>query len=66
MAKTKPTAIMCAEAVPWPCHRSLVGDALVVRGHKVLDIISEAEPKEYTLTSFAKVSGTRITYPAER
>jgi len=58
-------AIMCAEAVPWRCHRSLVGDALLVRKVIVLDIISGACPKEHTLTSFARVDGLRITYPAE-
>lgn len=58
-------AIMCAEAVPWRRHRSLVGDALVVRGFKVVDIISSSSVKELTLTSFAVVDGDRITYPAE-
>lgn len=58
------TAIMCAEAVPWRCHRSLVGDALLVRGVKVLDIIGTGAPKMQTLTSFAVVSGTDIRYPA--
>jgi uncharacterized protein (DUF488 family) len=56
-------AIMCAEAVPWRCHRSLVGDALLVRHITVLDIISEASPKQHLLTSFARVKGTEITYP---
>lgn len=64
-AKAKTTAIMCAEAVPWRCHRSLVGDALVIRNVKVIDIISEGGAKEHTLTSFAKVNGTKLTYPAE-
>lgn len=58
------TAILCAEAVPWRCHRSLVGDALLVRGAKVLDIIGSGPPREETLTSFAVVSGTDIRYPA--
>ncbi len=57
------TAIMCAEAVPWRCHRSLVGDALLVRGVHVLDIIGPGDPRPHTLTSFAVVDGTRITYP---
>lgn len=57
------TAIMCAEAVPWRCHRSLVGDALVVRGIAVHDIISKTSAPEHTLTSFAKVDGVIITYP---
>jgi uncharacterized protein (DUF488 family) len=63
-ARLRATAIMCAEAVPWRCHRSLIGDALVVRGWKVLDIISAAGPKEHRLTEFAKVEGVEITYPA--
>jgi uncharacterized protein (DUF488 family) len=57
------SAIMCAEAVPWRCHRSLVGDALLVRNISVLDIISATNIKEHTLTSFASVNGTNITYP---
>jgi uncharacterized protein (DUF488 family) len=64
-SKNASTAIMCAEAVPWRCHRSLVGDALVVRGIEVRDIMSEKNSPEHTLTSFAKVNGTNITYPAE-
>ena len=63
LAADRPTALMCAEAVPWRCHRSLVADALVVRGIRVLEIVSVASPKEHTLTPFARVRGTRITYP---
>lgn len=57
-------AMMCSEAVPWRCHRSLVGDALVVRGVEVLDIMSETKATPHKLTSFARVEGTRVTYPA--
>jgi uncharacterized protein (DUF488 family) len=64
LAKEKTTVIMCAEAVPWRCHRSLVGDALLVRGIKVIDIISPSSIKQHELTSFASVNGTNITYPA--
>jgi len=56
-------AIMCAEAVPWRCHRSLVGDALLVRGVRVVDIFDAGKAREHTLTSFAKVEGDRILYP---
>jgi uncharacterized protein (DUF488 family) len=63
VAKQSPTAIMCAEAVPWRCHRSLVGDALVARDIEVLDIMSETSTKPHTLTSFAVVDGTKVTYP---
>ena len=63
-AANNDTAIMCAEAVPWRCHRSLVGDALVVRGAEVLHIISGSTAMEHTLTSFAHLEGTAITYPS--
>jgi uncharacterized protein (DUF488 family) len=66
LAAARPTALMCAEAVPWRCHRSLVSDALVVRGIRVLEIVSAAAPKEHALTPFARVRGTRITYPADQ
>ncbi len=59
------TAIMCAEAVPWRCHRSMIGDALVVRGDEVLDIFSPTSAKPHTLTSFAAVDGIGITYPPQ-
>lgn len=63
LAGKAPSAIMCAEAVPWRCHRLLVGDALVIRQVKVLDILSPTNIKEHLLTSFAFVDGTNITYP---
>jgi len=59
------TAIMCAEAVPWRCHRSLVADALVVRGIEVLDIMSPTSTRPHTLRDWAHVDGTTITYPAD-
>ena len=65
LADKQPTAIMCAEAVPWRCHRSLVGDALLVRGVDVEDIMSETSTVPHKLTSFAKVDGTTITYPGD-
>lgn len=57
------TAVMCAEAVPWRCHRSLIGDALLVRGVAVVDILGAAQSRPHVLTPFAKVEGMRITYP---
>ena len=57
------TAIMCAEAVPWRCHRSLVADALVVRGVEVKHITGAGEPARHSLTPFARVQDARITYP---
>lgn len=63
LAKTGRTTVMCAEAVPWRCHRSLIGDAMLVRGFEVLDIMSEKAPRAHKLTSFAHVDGTAISYP---
>ncbi|WP_194828195.1 DUF488 domain-containing protein [Nocardia sp. XZ_19_231] len=60
------TAVMCAEAVPWRCHRSLVGDALLVRGAQVRDIMSATRAPDHQLTNFAHVDGTTITYPPPR
>jgi uncharacterized protein (DUF488 family) len=57
--------IMCAEAVPWRCHRSLIADALVARGFQVEHIMSATKSNPHTLTSFAKLQGTSITYPAD-
>lgn len=57
------TAIMCAEAVPWRCHRSLVADALIVRGIPVVEILSASNSRAHTLTPFARVEGETITYP---
>ncbi|MFO7324632.1 MAG: DUF488 domain-containing protein [Pseudomonadota bacterium] len=60
------TAIMCAEAVPWRCHRSLVADALGVRGIPVVEIMSATSHRPHKLTPFARVDGTSITYPPEQ
>lgn len=57
--------IMCSEAVPWRCHRSLVGDALLVRGIVVEDIFSLTSVKPHKLTPWAKVDSTTITYPGK-
>ena len=57
-------AIMCAEAVPWRCHRSLIADALVARGIPVEDVIGGSGPKPHQITPFAKINKGRITYPA--
>ena len=56
-------AIMCAEAVPWRCHRSLLADALLVRNIKVKHILTETSCTNHELTPFAHVEGTRVTYP---
>lgn len=57
------TVIMCAESVPWRCHRSLVADALLARSIDVRHILSAAPAKPHSFTSFARVDGTSITYP---
>ena len=64
-ATRKRTAIMCAEAVPWRCHRSLIADALVVRGIPVEHIMTIKRTNPHVVTPFAKVHGTHITYPTE-
>ena len=66
LAKQKKSALMCAEAVPWRCHRSLIADALVVRGIRVADIMGGTHPRIHELTSFGRVSGNRITYPPSK
>ena len=63
LARQKRSAIMCAEAVPWRCHRSLIADALIVRGIRVEDIISMKRTQVHSLTAFARVRGHCITYP---
>jgi uncharacterized protein (DUF488 family) len=63
-AKLKRTAIMCAEAVPWRCHRSLIADALIVRGIAVEHIMSPSKLQPHQVHSWAHVEGTEITYPS--
>ncbi len=63
-SRTQRTAIMCAEAVPWRCHRSMIADALTTRGWTVEHIMSPAKADVHALTSFAVVEQGRITYPA--
>lgn len=60
------SAIMCAEAVPWRCHRSLVGDALLIHGITVTDIFSATSAKPHELTPWAVVHGKDITYPGKK
>lgn len=65
-AREARAAIMCAEAVPWKCHRGLLSDALLARGVRVVHILGPGQTQPHTLTPFAKVRGGRITYPAPR
>jgi uncharacterized protein (DUF488 family) len=64
LARERRTAIMCAEAVPWRCHRSLVADALGARGIPAIEILGATSYRDHTLTPFARVAGTTVTYPA--
>jgi uncharacterized protein (DUF488 family) len=64
LAKKERVALMCAEAVPWRCHRSLIADALVARGIPTEHIMSETRRDVHALRSFAKKIGIRVTYPA--
>jgi hypothetical protein len=63
LAKDSQVVLMCAEAVPWRCHRSLVADALEVRGIAVSEITSGVRTRPHSLTPWAKVNGVQITYP---
>lgn len=63
IARREPVAMMCAEAVPWRCHRSLIADALTARGIPVEHIMSAAKTQSHSLTPFAQVNGARVTYP---
>ena len=66
LAENERCAIMCAEIVPWRCHRSLIGDALLVRGDPVEDIMTEKHREPHTLTPFARVEGGRLVYDGEQ
>jgi uncharacterized protein (DUF488 family) len=63
LAACKRIALMCAEAVPWRCHRSLIGDALTVRGVQVEELVSPSKRTPHRMTPFAKVEGATLTYP---
>jgi uncharacterized protein (DUF488 family) len=64
LAKRKTCAVMCAEAVPWRCHRSLVADALAVRGVEARHILGRQSARPHEITPFAVVRGRKLTYPA--
>lgn len=65
LARRQKTAIMCAEALPWRCHRSLIADALTIAGWHVYHIMSKNTVKEHTLTPFLRVEGGMLIYPGE-
>lgn len=64
-ARGQRAVLMCAEAVPWRCHRSLIADALVVRGVSVEHILSASRTQSHVLKPWAQVQGERITYPPQ-
>ncbi len=61
--KREQVVLMCAEAVPWRCHRSLIADALIARGIPVSEITSGVRARPHVLTPFAQIRGTEVTYP---
>ena len=63
LAKQERVVLMCAEAVPWRCHRSMIADALLARGIEAREIASAVRTRSHTLTPWARVNGTRVTYP---
>src|SRR6185295_7556106 len=65
LADSEQCVLMCAEAVPWRCHRSLIGDALVARGARVEHIISSNERKLHVMTPWAQTDGLKIFYPSQ-
>ena len=62
LARHLPTALMCAEALPWRCHRSVLADAFVARGWEVLEIVNEKPARPHELPSFARLEGERVVY----
>jgi uncharacterized protein (DUF488 family) len=65
LSGTERLVIMCAEALPWRCHRSLISDAILIRGFNVLHIMPDGHSRPHTLTAFSEVDGMQIAYPAK-
>lgn len=65
IARKSVTVIMCSEAVPWRCHRSMIADAMIANKFTVLDIFSETNARKHSMISFARVKGKTIIYPKE-
>jgi uncharacterized protein (DUF488 family) len=63
LARDEQVALMCAEAVPWRCHRSLIADALAAHGIAASEIVSAVQARPHSLTPWAQVNGTQVTYP---
>jgi uncharacterized protein (DUF488 family) len=66
LATNSRTAIMCAEAVPWRCHRRLIADYFLTKSWQVLDVVSLTQTKPHTLQPFAKITNGQLTYPDKR
>jgi uncharacterized protein (DUF488 family) len=66
LARRSTTAILCAEAVPWRCHRSLISDALTARGAEVRHILGVSPPRKHRRTAFARVRRGKVSYPPAR
>jgi uncharacterized protein (DUF488 family) len=66
LSKVRPSALMCAEAVPWRCHRSLVADALTARKFTVEHIMSATRASRHKLTRFARLRDKKVTYPSDK
>ncbi|MCC6713895.1 MAG: DUF488 domain-containing protein [Gammaproteobacteria bacterium] len=64
LVRTERIALMCAETLPWRCHRSLIADALLVRGVRVEHILDRAHHQTHTLTPWARVDDMQVTYPS--
>ena len=64
LARDERLALMCAEAVPWRCHRSLIADALLARGIEVSELVSVTRARPYSLTPWAHIDGGHVTYPS--
>lgn len=64
IARVRQTAIMCAEAVPWRCHRSMIADAMIEKGWEVRDIMSSKPATEDRVTPFLRIVDGQLTYPA--
>lgn len=65
LAAKRRTAIMCAEALPFQCHRRIIADVLIARGWQVRHLLGPKRIEEHTLTEFARVEGEQVTYPQE-
>lgn len=66
LTSDRPTAVMCAEAVPWRCHRNLLADDLLRRGIEVIHIVGPGNAQTHTMSKMARVAGDCVTYPPEQ